>query len=72
MSVKDAYYIQDGEMVSSEGRWRLTFDKNKGTTLKGHGAVSYTHLDVYKRQPSDIRRLYNVPDSQRSKNRTGS
>ena len=37
MSVKDAYYIQDGEMVSSEGRWRLTFDKNKGTTLKGHG-----------------------------------
>ena len=37
MSVKDAYYIQDGEMVSSEGSWRLTFDKNKGTTLKGHG-----------------------------------
>ena len=37
MSVKDAYYIQDGEMVSSEGRWRLIFDKNKGTTLKGHG-----------------------------------
>ena len=37
MSVKDAYYIQNGEMVSSEGSWRLTFDKNKGTTLKGHG-----------------------------------
>lgn len=32
-----SYYIQDGEMVSSEGSWRLTFDKNKGTTLKGHG-----------------------------------
>ena len=37
ISVKDAYYIENGEMVSSEGRWRLTFHKDKGTTLTGRG-----------------------------------
>lgn len=35
--IGDAYFIEEGEIVSSGHTWKLSYDKKKGTTLKGDG-----------------------------------
>lgn len=35
--VSDACFIEEGEIVNSEHTWKLSYDKKKGTTLKGDG-----------------------------------
>lgn len=35
--VEDACYVENGEMVSTEHAWRLTYDGKERTTLKGDG-----------------------------------
>ena len=54
--VKLARYVHEGEsaiVTPSEG---LTSTEIKISILVWEGPVSYTHLDVYKRQASGIRR----------------
>ena len=46
-----AKYLYDNHIVSKE---EMTIETDKGT--KTVQAVSYTHLDVYKRQAQGIRR----------------
>ena len=44
----------------SGGTFTMTGGKITGNTGSGGGAVSYTHLDVYKRQGLDTSALYEV------------
>ena len=53
-----------GEQITADiqgvfmGKWRLKGKKK----LRKYTAVSYTHLDVYKRQvPADSRKISRVP-----------
>ena len=42
----------DAELYSYQGRMSVFVDDLQGHTVeRGADAVSYTHLDVYKRQP---------------------
>ena len=54
MARKDGIFPEDSQLVGRDGEgdgkvYRMDFPDGWGT-MTAHAAVSYTHLDVYKRQ----------------------